>query len=136
MAIRINNQAMLRAFYSDLRRPGHHLVREALRITNKAKKHKGAANYNLTLRWAAGHKGITGNELADTEAKKAANGLSSNKASLPPYLRKMFPLNSAAIKQQHNTVLKQAWTASWRDLSRGHKLKEIILDSPSPAYLK
>ena len=49
MAIGIDNQAMLRAFHSDLRRPGHHLTREALHIANKAKKLKGATNYNLTL---------------------------------------------------------------------------------------
>src|SRR5579863_6174974 len=136
MAIGIDNQAMLKAFHSDLRRPGHHLAREALRMANKAKKLRGNTSYKLTVCWAAGHEGIMGNEMADAEAKKAAAGLSSLKSSLPPYLRKPIPQNPAALKRQHNDALKQSWITDWRGSTRGLKLKEIVPDSPSPAYLK
>jgi hypothetical protein len=38
MAIGIDNQAVLKAFQSDLRSPGHHLAREALRLANIIQK--------------------------------------------------------------------------------------------------
>jgi len=97
-AIGVDNQATLKAFHSDLRSSAHHLAREVRRITNRALKKRGNTNHKLTLRWTAGHEGIPGNELADAEAKKAASGLTSDKHSLPAYLRKTLPRNPAALK--------------------------------------
>ena len=91
MAIGIDNQAMLKVFYLDLRRLGHHLVREVLHMANKAKKLQENASYKLTVCWAAGHEGIMGNKMVDAEAKKAAAELLSLRSSLPPYLRKPIP---------------------------------------------
>jgi len=53
--IAVDNQAALKAFDSELRKPGHHLAREALRIANQLQKHKNKRKYKLTLRWTAGH---------------------------------------------------------------------------------
>ncbi len=82
-AIGVDNQAALKAFQSDLCNPGQHLAREALRIANKAQKRRGKKKYTLALRWVAGHEGADGNELADAEAKRAAQREHSDTKILP-----------------------------------------------------
>ena len=136
VAIGIDNQAVLKAFQSDLRSPGHHLAREALRMASTDQKRKRRNKDKLTLRWVAGHEGIIGNETADKEAKKAATGLTSSSTSLPLYLRKPLPLNPAAIRQHHNAVLNKAWTNEWKESSRGRKFLQLDKTSPSPGFLK
>ena len=136
MAIGIDNQAVLKAFHSDLRSPGHHLAREALRMANTIEKRSGENRRKLTLRWVAGHEGILGNEAADKEAKKAAAGLSSSNTTLPPYLRKPLPLNPAAIRQHHNAALNNTWANEWRESTRGRKFLQVDKTSPSSGFLK
>jgi ribonuclease HI len=111
-AIRVDNQAAIKAFTSDLRNPGHHLIREALRIASKIGKErkKGGKNkHTLTIRWTAGHERIEGNELADREAKEVAKGHTSDTKLLPRYLRKPILTNSFAVKKAHNESLAKEW---------------------------
>jgi ribonuclease HI len=76
-----------RAFHSALKSPGHHLAREILQVANRVKR-RWKGKYKLT----AGHEGVKGNEDADREAKRAADGKTSEKRFLPPYPRKpMMP---------------------------------------------
>ena len=111
-AIRVDNQAAIKAFMSDLRNPGHHLMREALRIASKISKErkKGSKiNHALTIRWTAGHEGIEGNKLVDREAKEAAKGCISDIKLLPCYLRKPVLTNSSIVKKVHNESLAKEW---------------------------
>jgi hypothetical protein len=57
----------------------------------------------------AGHEGIEGNEAADKEAKRAAEGHSSDKHTLLPCLRKPLQINSAAVKRTFHDKLKKEW---------------------------
>ena len=57
--------------------------------------------------------------LKESEAKKASNGLILSKLSLLAYLRKMLPLNPAAIRQHHNAKLNRTWETEWKDSKRG-----------------
>ena len=112
--IGVDNQAAIKAFESDLRNPGHHLMREALHIASKIqkkkKKKKGDKSKEaLTIRWTAGHEGIEGNELADREAKEAAKGHTSDTKQLPCYLRKPILINLSAVKKAHNESLVKEW---------------------------
>jgi ribonuclease HI len=97
--IGVDNQAVIQAFQSDLRSPGQHITREAIQIVNRIQKCKGKTKYSLTIRWTAGHKGIERNEMADKEAKRAADGKSSDKQLLPSYLRKPLRINPSAVKE-------------------------------------
>jgi ribonuclease HI len=135
-AIGVDNQAAMKIFSSDLRIPGQHLAREILRRAAHAQKKKGKANRRITLRWTAGHEGIEGNEMADEEAKKAAKGLTSDKPSLPSYLRKELLINPAAVRQKHNEKLKKIWSESWRKSDRGSKLATLDVTTPSKGFLK
>src|SRR5207302_176686 len=134
-----DNQAAIKAFKSNFRSPGHHIVREALqlayRIQNKYKKKKKKSKYALTLRWMAGHEGIEGNETVDREAKKAAEGFTSDKSLLPPYLKKLLLTNPSAIKRAHNDTLQTEWIDTWRRSERGRKMFKINNTTPSKKFL-
>jgi len=95
-ALGVDSQTAIKAFNSMIR-PGHHLAEESIRIA-MLNKQKNRNAYRLTLRWTAGHEGLEGNELADKEAKRAAEGLTTDKALLPSYFRKPLLINSAAVK--------------------------------------
>jgi ribonuclease HI len=118
-AIGVDNQAAIKAFQSAMRSLGHHLAREIIKTASKIQRQRSRRRYVLTIRWTAGHEGIEGNEAADTEAKRAVEGLSLDKRQLPQYLRKHLPINPVAAKRVHYNKLKNRWKAQWRGLERG-----------------
>ncbi len=87
ITVGIDNQAVLRALTSKLDKPGHYLAAEAIKMATKLHASKGK-KHKLVLRWTAGHIGIEGNEEADKEAKKAAEGQTSNLEELPSIVKK------------------------------------------------
>jgi len=113
-ALGVDNQAAIQAFHSTLRNPGHHLAREILRIANQVQKRRQKGNYKLIICWTAGHKGITGNEEVNYEAKKAAEGKTSDKKLLPSYLRKLLLINPTARKRAHHKGLMKIWKKDWK----------------------
>ena len=135
-AIAVDNQAALQAFNAEMKRPGHHLAREALKNAFQLQKRKKKSKYNLTLRWTAGHAGISGNEKADREAKKAANGATSPAKQLPCYLRRPLPVNPSTVTRKHNDELKRKWKEEWRASKRGTQLMRIDNTTPSDKFLK
>jgi hypothetical protein len=132
----VDNQAALQAFNAEMKRPGHHLAREALKNAFQLQKRKKKTKYKLTLRWTAGHAGISGNEKADREAKKAASGATSPAKQLPCYLRKPLPVNPSAVTRKHNNELKKKWKDEWRASRRGVQLARIDSTTPSDKFLK
>jgi ribonuclease HI len=104
-AIGVDNQAALKALASKFSKPGQYLATEALKAATHLRKTKGK-KYSLTFRWTAGHSGIPGNEEADIEAKKAAEGVSSDPANLPKTLRRQLKHSKSASIQAENTTRK------------------------------
>jgi hypothetical protein len=99
------------------------------------RKRRNKAKYSLTIRWTAGHEGIEGNKKADREAKKAAEGTSSDRKLLPVYLRKPLPTNPAAVKRAHQDMLKRKWAEKWRRSPRGRRAGQIEESTPSKKLL-
>ena len=135
-AIGCDNQAALRAFQSVLRSPGHHIAREIILSANRKMKKKGRRKLKIIMRWTAGHEGIVGNELADREAKRAAQGHSSEKHLLPPLARKPLPINPTAIKRAHHDALKALWRMGWKTSDRGIRDARFNEATPSRKFLK
>jgi hypothetical protein len=135
-SIVVDNQAIIRAFDSDLRRLGHHLMHEVLKIANQMQKQKNMRGSKLTIRWMAGYSSIVGNERADSEAKKAASGKHSDIKHPPVYLRMPLPINSTALKRSHADTLKKRWKADWTASLRGKKMLCIDNTIPSTKFLK
>ena len=131
-----DNQAALTAAATPGNKSGHYLADLLLTAAFKLQKVNGTANYSLLLRWTAGHMKIEGNEMADEEAKAAAEGLTSEALSLPRALRKPLKQNKSAAKQSHNSKLKAAWHKEWQKSPRAWKLKHIDPSLPSPKFLK
>jgi ribonuclease HI len=135
--INIDNQAALKAISSDLTKPGQHIAAKILQLVKQLKQHRGNNRFGLTFRWLAGHLGFTGNEDADKEAKSAAEGKSSDKQDLLPYLCKPLGHSLSAIRQKHNDSIKHKWAVTWIASPRYCKLCFCDLLMPSSQkYLK
>jgi ribonuclease HI len=129
-ALGVDNQAAIKAFHTNHRNPGQHIAREIQRVAEKVQKRRNKAKYSLTIRWMVGHEGIEGNEKADREAKKAAEGMSSDRKLLPVYLRKPLPTNPAAVKRAYQDMLKRKWAIKWRRSPRGRRAGQIEESTP------
>jgi len=134
--IAVDNQAALKAYNSDMWRPGHNVAHEFLSLAKRMQKCHGKCKFKLTLRWSAGHCSIEGNEKADREAKRAACSSSSTAKLLPMFLRKPLPINPAAAKRAYNKSLSSKWKVDWEQSPRGMKMKTLDNTTPSIKFLK
>jgi len=132
----VDNQAAISAFHSSLRNPAHHLAREILKVANRVQKRRQRGKYKLTIRWTAGHKGIQGNKDADHKAKRAAEGKTSDKQTLPLYLRKPLLTNPAAVKRGFHEDLIKKWKSEWEASVRGQRAAHIDATTPSKKFLR
>jgi ribonuclease HI len=132
-----DNQAAVQALRTDLTGPGQHIAEECRKLAKQIQKSKQSRNFKLTIRWTAGHSGIPGNEKADKEAKSAAEGVSSNAADLPRYLRKPTKKSISALKQKHNDKAKEAWKEEWHKSERYKRFQAPDIVTPySKKFIK
>ena len=117
-----------------LTNPGHHLTAEALKIAEHLENRSSSTWYNLIIRWTAGHVGIKGNENADKEAKRAAQGLSSERKDLPKSLRGKIKHSVSGLRQKNNKKLNEIWKNQWQSLKRFKRLQ--AKDTIPPASQK
>ena len=136
ITIGVDNQAALGLFNMELNNPAHNIAREIIGQGNILKKGRGCKAHQITLQWTAGHEGILGNELADLEVKKAADGLTSDKCMLPCFLRHKLTTNPSTVKQKHDADLKNKWKSEWCSSHRGKKLVAIDANTPSAFFLQ
>ena len=118
--ILLDNQAVIAALSLRRQAPGHYLIdwfHDELRRLKEKPRHK---NLEVEVTWVQGHKGNTGNESADQEAKRAARGKVSQLSHLPKCLQKPLPHSVSAMKQAQHTQTKKRVAA---DLAKSHASK-------------
>ena len=91
---------------------------------------------DLQLIWVPGHHDFAPNDRADEEAKKAAQGDSSDLRQLPPFLRKRIPHSISAVHQGFATQLQKHWKRRWKASPRAKSLRSIDKSAPSKKFLK
>lgn len=92
---------------------------------------------DLQIQWVPGHMDFAPNERADEEAKKAAQGKSSDKKDLPKFLRRQpLPASISALRQDFNEKLQKRWSRRWKKSPRYRKHHAIDNSSPSKKWLK
>ncbi|KAH7927427.1 hypothetical protein BV22DRAFT_978032, partial [Leucogyrophana mollusca] len=91
---------------------------------------------DVTVRWISGHDGVVGNEIADKQAKLAAEGRrrSSPNRDLPLYLRAGLSHNLAALKQSHSKDMKDKWSEQWQTSTRYARTQCIDPKLPSASF--
>jgi ribonuclease HI len=134
-SIGADNQAAIKALTSKFDKPGHYLAAEVFRTAERIRKKRGK-KYSLTIRWTAGHSGIPGNEEADEEAKKAAEGKSTDPEKLPKLLRKWLKISRSASIATVATKRKKRWRREWIASPRYAKFKHIDPTLPSRKFIK
>jgi ribonuclease HI len=128
-----DNQAALRTTHPTTGASGQYLadgVHEGARAAKK--RHE---NISMDMRWTPSHAGVEGNEKADAEAKKAAQGQSSSDSHLPKSCRGILPRSKAAAKQSFQKKLKDEASTAFAKSPRFARMHKIDPSMPSPQYL-
>jgi ribonuclease HI len=99
VSIYVDSQALLKAIKKGAVGPGQYLIEAVIRQAEKVNQVEDRSK--LRVRWISTHSEVMGNERADAEAKRAAQGLSSLAHMLPPVLHNSIPHSATALKQDH-----------------------------------
>ena len=157
LSICSDSQALLKALSNQRPHAGHYILdrihdfaeslhakqdglfnrSERIETLAEGRAWKGRTNgvIDLQLHWVPGHSGHERNEKADEEAKKAAQGLSSEARLLPPFLRKRLPASVSALRQSFMASLLKTWKRCWKSSPRYAPLRAIDKSAPSKKFL-
>ncbi|KAJ3876151.1 hypothetical protein F5051DRAFT_306630, partial [Lentinula edodes] len=72
----------------------------------------------VTISWIPGHLGVEGNERADEEAKRAAQGRSSPHSRLPRQLHRQLPQSQTAAIRTFRRQLEEHHDKIWKKSPR------------------
>jgi ribonuclease HI len=140
MSLGINNQAAITATSAFQSRPGHYLM-DAFHddLRSLIPEHD---NRKLVIRWSPGHEGIEGNEAADSQAKRAARGETSDARELPKSLLtrrgeiRTLPQSKSATKQRFNKIIKEEAKTLAEESPRYALLRSVDPSAPSGKFTK
>lgn len=131
ISIFVDNQATIKSGDVFSTKSGHYLIDHFRSMITKLKKASRDRQFNITVRWISGHDGVEGNELADKEAKRAAEASteSSPRRHLPPYLRKgVLPSSISALRQAQKNESFERWNRFWKKSPRYERTDNLDPD--------
>jgi len=131
LSICSDSQALLKALSNQRPHPGHRILDkihdfaeelhakqdgllngdECRIVLAEVRVWKGSTNgvIYLQMHWVPGHSGNKRNERADEEAKKAAQGETSEAKFLPPFSCKPLPASVSALRQNFMSSILKTW---------------------------
>ncbi|CAA7270497.1 unnamed protein product [Cyclocybe aegerita] len=118
ISIYTDNQVLIQASRKPGAKPGQYLLQD---FVNRLSRIVGT----ISLRWISGHTNVKGNEMADQEAKRAAEEGSSTREDLPPLLQQRLPISATAEKRAYHEELKTMWLNDWDNSPRKAKFDNI-----------
>jgi hypothetical protein len=101
----VDNQAAIMSAGSGKPTPGSYIVDRIHASYQRVKEQHRRLEF--TIGWVPGHRGIPGNERADEEAKKAAEGAHNNTANRIPFLEKGLLKSKVALHQAYREGIKK-----------------------------
>jgi ribonuclease HI len=132
VTIYADNQAALQGLTASAPGPGKYILDAIHKEISKAAETNGGDR--IRLRWIPGHQGVKGNEAADVEAKRAAEGETSPGKDLPKILKKELPTNKAAAKQRFSKEVKEVRAERWKQHTEGRFIAKTAPELPSKKH--
>ncbi|KAJ7932019.1 hypothetical protein B0H13DRAFT_2308170 [Mycena leptocephala] len=130
----VDNQAAVWAILARAPSPSHWIWDIWDGLARKlARQHPDA---HITVRWSPGHVGVTGNERADGEAKKAAQEqVSSSPHNIPHRIRGDLPWSRSAVQQSLNANRKAVVERQWKASPRYARTMRYDQKLPAGSYI-
>jgi ribonuclease HI len=134
VSIYVDSQALLKAIKKVALRPGQYLIKTLLQQAEQVSRDEHREK--VQVKWISSHRGVAGNERADEEAKRAAQGESSPPHLLPPLLCNSLPYSATAMKQDRLKTLRAEWKEKWKTSPRYRKISRFDESLPMKNFTK
>jgi ribonuclease HI len=132
--IATDNQATLQSYSARKSTPGSYLVEDARKLVKENEEKWPSAR--LKMRWVPGHEGVDGNEKADIEAKRAAEGEHRNRRHEHHRLLKGLPASKSASKQNLRAKVRKEHRKEFRKSSRYERSTRYNPKAPASNFMK